>query len=118
MKIRGNQKTDMPENLQPASSSEPEDSNCGNQSNNVDVALDNFETMKIQSDVNDIKQSTTSLQEKMSCQFGKLDSLLNKAENAQYSMSHQNQQMRKFLKWRHFTMTHKLTQTFNIANNL
>jgi len=98
LKIRGNQKTDMPENLEAASSNESDNSNSGNQSNNIDVALDNLETMKTQADVNVIKESTTNLQQKMSCQFDKLDAMLNKAENAQYAMSHQNKQMKSFLK--------------------
>ncbi|XP_015176730.1 PREDICTED: uncharacterized protein LOC107066539 [Polistes dominula] len=35
---------------------------------------------------------------KMGSHLGKLDSLITKAENAQYSMQHQTKQMRKFLK--------------------
>lgn len=90
----------MPDNLQPTSSNESEISNSGNQSNNIDVASDNLETNKTQSDtdVKVIKESTTSLQQKMMCQFDKLDAMLNKSENAQYAMSHQNQQMKKVLK--------------------
>lgn len=99
LKIRGNQKTDMPDNLQQptASANESDSANNGNQSNNIDVALDNLETIT-DGDVKVIKESTTSLQQKMTCQFDKLDAMLNKAENAQYSMSHQNKQMKKFLK--------------------
>lgn len=103
MKIRGNQKTDMPDSLQPSSSSdEPESSNSGDRSNNIDTALDNLETMKAQSDLSDvklIKDGATSMKDKMSSQFGKLDALLNKAENAQYSMSQQNKQIKGLLKW-------------------
>lgn len=101
LKIRGNQKTDMPDDLQqPTSSNESESANSGNQSNNIDVALDNLETIKTQSatDVKVIKETTTSLQQKMTCQFDKLDAMLNKSENAQYAMSHQNKQMKSFLK--------------------
>ncbi|XP_020297477.1 uncharacterized protein LOC109862006 [Pseudomyrmex gracilis] len=38
------------------------------------------------------------LSQKMTSHLGKLDSLITKAENAQYSMQHQSKQMRKFLK--------------------
>lgn len=89
----------MPDGLQSTSSNE---SASGNQSNNIDTALDNLETMKTQSDMSDvevIKASTSSMQDKMSCQFDKLDAMINKAENAQYSMAHQNKQMKSFLKW-------------------
>lgn len=56
--------------------------------------------MKTQTDddIKVIKKNSDDIQKKMSCQFDKLDSLLNRAENAQYSMSHQNKQMKGFLK--------------------
>jgi len=38
------------------------------------------------------------LSQKMGSHLDKLDSLISKAENAQYSMQHQTKQMRKFLK--------------------
>jgi len=38
------------------------------------------------------------LGQKMGSHLDKLDSLISKAENAQYSMQHQTKQMRKFLK--------------------
>lgn len=38
------------------------------------------------------------LNEKMGSHLDKLDSLITKAENAQYSMQHQTKQMKKFLK--------------------
>lgn len=38
------------------------------------------------------------LNKKMSSHLDKLDSLITKAENAQYSMQHQTKQMRKFMK--------------------
>lgn len=44
------------------------------------------------------KKASTDMQQKMSCQIDKLDSLLTKAENAQMSMAHQNKQMKSFLK--------------------
>lgn len=89
----------MPDGLQSTSSNE---SASDNQSNNIDTALDNLETMKTRSDMSDvqiIKASTSSMQDKMSCQFDKLDAMINKAENAQHSMAHQNNQMKSFLKW-------------------
>lgn len=90
----------MPDSLQP-SSNESDNSASGNQSKNIDTDLDSLETKKTQSDMSDIgviKASTSSMQEKMSCQFDKLDAMLNKAENAQYAMAHQNKQMKSFLK--------------------
>lgn len=38
------------------------------------------------------------INQKMGSHLDKLDSLISKAENAQYSMQHQTKQMRKFLK--------------------
>lgn len=44
------------------------------------------------------KQSSIDMQQKMSNQIDKLDLLLTKSENAQYSMEHQNKQIKSFLK--------------------
>lgn len=41
---------------------------------------------------------TIDLNEKMGSHLDKLDSLITKAENAQYSMQYQTKQMKKFLK--------------------
>ncbi|KAJ6634861.1 hypothetical protein Bhyg_13442 [Pseudolycoriella hygida] len=101
LKIRGNQKTEIPDDLAAPASSDSDNVNSGSQSNNIDNALDNLETMKTQSEMSDVKvinDGANSLQQKMTCQFDKLDSMLNKAENAQYSMAHQNKQMKNFLK--------------------
>ncbi|XP_037039044.1 uncharacterized protein LOC119076414 [Bradysia coprophila] len=95
LKIRGNQKTDMPDSLHPTTSNdESESANSGDQSTHTDAPLDSSETMQPQSS----KGNANSMQQKMSCQFDKLDAMINKAENAQYSMSHQNKQMKSFLK--------------------
>lgn len=40
---------------------------------------------------------STDMQQKMAGQLGRLDSLLTKTENAQYSMQQQNKQMKSFL---------------------
>lgn len=45
----------------------------------------------------DIKPKQVDLSQKMGSHLDKLDSLISKAENAQYSMQHQTKQMRKFL---------------------
>lgn len=42
--------------------------------------------------------SQPDVQKKMSRGIDKLDSLLTKTENAQYSMAHQSQQMKSFMK--------------------
>ncbi|EZA60368.1 hypothetical protein DMN91_011295 [Ooceraea biroi] len=46
----------------------------------------------------DVKVKQSDLSQKMGSHLDKLDSLISKAENAQYSMQHQSKQMRKFLK--------------------
>ena len=45
-----------------------------------------------------VKPKVIDITEKMGSHLDKLDSLINKAENAQYSMQHQTKQMKKFLK--------------------
>ncbi|XP_012232881.1 uncharacterized protein [Linepithema humile] len=45
-----------------------------------------------------IQPKQLDLSQKMGSHLDKLDSLISKAENAQYSMQHQTKQMRKFLK--------------------
>lgn len=45
-----------------------------------------------------VQPKQVDLSQKMGSHLDKLDSLIMKAENAQYSMQHQTKQMRKFLK--------------------
>lgn len=45
-----------------------------------------------------VQPKQVDLSQKMGSHLDKLDSLITKAENAQYSMQHQTKQMRKFLK--------------------
>lgn len=45
-----------------------------------------------------VQPKQVDLNKKMGSHLSKLDSLINKAENAQYSMQHQTKQMKKFLK--------------------
>lgn len=45
-----------------------------------------------------VQPKQIDLSQKMGCHLNKLDSLITKAENAQYSMQHQTKQMKKFLK--------------------
>lgn len=49
------------------------------------------------SSIEPLKKASTDMKQKMSSQVDKLDSLLTKAENAQYSMAHQNKQIKSFL---------------------
>lgn len=49
------------------------------------------------SSIDHLKKSSTDLHQKMSSQVDKLDILLAKSENAQYSMEHQNKQIKSFL---------------------
>lgn len=92
----------MPDSLQPSTSNQTECSHSdGNQSNNIDTALDNLDAMKAEVDALDVKvvkDGAKGIQDKMTCQFGKLDAMLNKAENAQYSMQQQNKQIKTLLK--------------------
>lgn len=48
--------------------------------------------------VGQVRKMSSDLQQKMSGQLDKLDVLLSKTENAQYSMEHQNKQIKSFLK--------------------
>lgn len=45
-----------------------------------------------------VQPKQIDLSQKMGSHLDKLDSLISKAENAQYSMQHQTKQMKKFLK--------------------
>lgn len=45
-----------------------------------------------------VQPKQIDLDKKMGSHLDKLDSLITKAENAQYSMQHQTKQMKKFLK--------------------
>lgn len=68
---------------------------------NIDGALENLDQLKTEeakSNVTVLKQSSMDMQQKMSCQFDKLDSMLTKAENAQYSMAKQTKDMRRIMK--------------------
>ncbi|GAB0087853.1 uncharacterized protein DMENIID0001_022070 [Sergentomyia squamirostris] len=71
------------------------------ESNNINEALDTLDTMKDASNqptTGELRHESLNLQKKMTSQFDALDSLLNKAENAQYSMQQQNKEMKKFLR--------------------
>ncbi|XP_012275703.1 uncharacterized protein LOC105697185 [Orussus abietinus] len=61
---------------------------------------DNPENSEITPETNpgSIPQKKVDINEKMGSHLDKLDSLISKAENAQYSMQHQSKQMKKFLK--------------------
>lgn len=45
-----------------------------------------------------LRKSTMDVQQKMASQFGKLDSLLTKAENAEYAMKKQTRDMKGLMK--------------------
>lgn len=67
----------------------------------IDGALDTLDAMKdeaARSDVQVMRKSAVDMQQKMSCQFDALDSLLSKAETAEYAMSKQNRDMKRMLK--------------------
>ncbi|XP_078040174.1 uncharacterized protein LOC144471724 [Augochlora pura] len=62
----------------------------------VDLSDDKETVGNIKSEPTPLKK--INLNEKMGSHLDKLDSLISKAENAQYSMQHQTKQMREFLK--------------------
>lgn len=69
--------------------------------NSIEAALDTLDEMKTQAAISDtaiMKQTATDMKQKMSCQFDALDSMLGKAENAQYAMAQQNKDMKRLLK--------------------
>ncbi|XP_014480068.1 PREDICTED: uncharacterized protein LOC106747228 [Dinoponera quadriceps] len=65
-------------------------------------AADDVMTVETAAETNpesgDVQPRHIDLNEKMGSHLDKLDSLISKAENAQYSMQHQTKQMRKFMK--------------------
>lgn len=72
------------------------------QKNDINTALDALDEMKINNETSEVSQFTKKtaldLNQKVSKNLDALDRLIDKAENAQYAMSHQNKQMKSFLK--------------------
>lgn len=71
----------------------------------LEPAADEVMTVETSDDItandpanSDVQPKQIDLSQKMGSHLDKLDSLITKAENAQYSMQHQTKQMRKFLK--------------------
>lgn len=67
----------------------------------IDGALDTLDAMKdeaTRSDVQVVRKSAADMQHKMSCQFDALDSMLSKAESAEYAMNKQNRDMKRMMK--------------------
>lgn len=71
----------------------------GDSISQIDGELNSDPNDSDQSAANPSKSSggSTDIQQKMSGQLDKLDSLLTKTENAQYSMANQNKQIKSFL---------------------
>ncbi|XP_068965825.1 uncharacterized protein [Bombus flavifrons] len=65
---------------------------------NLIVELSNDKKHIENTETNAVMPKTINLNEKMGSHLDKLDSLITKAESAQYSMQHQTKQMKKFLK--------------------
>lgn len=87
----------------PSTSEIIEDKDTGTEKPNRDInsALDDLEQIKttnLQSDVQIAKKTTLDIQKKMTSHLDKLDSLINKADNAELAMAAQTQQMKKFTK--------------------
>lgn len=84
-----------------ASSSNKCEQQPSSEGNSLEAALDTLDDMKTQDAMSDtaiIKQTATDMKHKMSCQMDALDSMLAKAENAQYSMAKQNNDIKRLLK--------------------
>lgn len=67
------------------------------QSNETNEAAPNQTDISLNESITEMKKTSTDMQQKMSGQLNKLDVLLTKSENAQYSMAHQNKQMKSFM---------------------
>lgn len=65
------------------------------QTESIDVVLNRTECQNIN---RTLSKQSKDMQAKMSNQIDKLDSLLSKTENAQYSMEHQNKHIKSLLK--------------------
>lgn len=81
--------------VRPAAEGEQSDQEQPKESNE---ATSNPTDISVNESVNEVKKTTTDLQQKMSGQLNKLDALLSKTENAQSSMEHQNKQIKSILK--------------------
>jgi len=64
----------------------------------VETSDDTVADVGDQSANSSVQPKQVDLNQKMGSHLDKLDSLITKAENAQYSMQHQTKQMKKFLK--------------------
>lgn len=72
-----------------------------NQETETTVQNENFEDDTSQEEggrTSLMSQKKVDINQKIESHIDKLDSLINKAENAQFSMQHQTKQMKKFLK--------------------
>lgn len=65
---------------------------------NLTIELANDQKCMDKAETEPVLSKKIDLNEKMGSHLDKLDSLVTKAENAQYSMQHQTKQMKKFLK--------------------
>ncbi|XP_034175640.1 uncharacterized protein LOC117602142 [Osmia lignaria lignaria] len=65
---------------------------------NLTIELANDEKCMDKAETEPVISKKIDINEKMGSHLAKLDSLVTKAENAQYSMQHQTKQMKKFLK--------------------
>uniref|UniRef100_A0A1Q3G512 t-SNARE coiled-coil homology domain-containing protein n=1 Tax=Culex tarsalis TaxID=7177 RepID=A0A1Q3G512_CULTA len=81
-----------------ASTSNPDNEAASCSINDSLDTLDAMKELQNASDVSVAKSAATDLGQKMTSQLGKLDSLINKADNAAYSMKHQTDQMKKISK--------------------
>lgn len=100
LKVTGYSRNATPEH-QPQSSAIDNESNDKTEENDETLTIETADTEN--SMENNIEKNYNSskkidINEKMGSHLDKLDSLITKAENAQYSMQHQTKQMKKILK--------------------
>lgn len=62
------------------------------------AALDAMEENVHMTTMNEVRTTKSELEKKMTCNFDKLDSLINKAERAEMSMEKQNKQMKGMMR--------------------
>lgn len=64
----------------------------------INSALDDLKIMQDNEETSLLKSAAKDIGSSVTCQFGKLDQMINQADKAESSMKHQNKQMRGFLR--------------------
>lgn len=64
----------------------------------INSTLDDLKTMQDNEETSLLKSAAKDIGNSVTCQFSKLDQMINQADKAESSMKHQNKQMRGFLR--------------------